>query len=319
MDQDWSANISIPMQNIRWENGKASIPKVEFYINNTCNLTCENCNRFNNHHFTGWQNFNDYKEIIEQWSEHVVFEKLVIMGGEPLLNPSLLDWIDGLNQIFKNHVQILSNGLLLHKNKKLYDRLDGTYAYNNYIGISWHNRNHAQVLEEHINGFLQAPIQKEQSHDPLQNGSTITYIDANQVKIVVWVQDEFYDAAVHKNANNRFTLYDNDPHQAHSQCGFAIHKNYHMIKGKLYKCGPVALFPEFHQQHNFDLPEQDIDLLHSYVPLEVDQFPTLGKVFLDSIDDVLPQCKFCPVNLQSNLIYPTVKGKQLPKTNDSLS
>ena len=82
-----------------------------------------------------------------------------------------------------------------------------------------------------------------------------------------------------------------------------------MIKGKLFKCGPVALFPEFHQQHNFDLSLEDIELLNSYKPLCVEEFEEHGQQFLIDIDNALPQCKFCPVNVTLDLIYPTVKGK----------
>ena len=140
--------------------------------------------------------------------------------------------------------------------------LDGSNGYNNYIGISWHNRHHSSLLDQYIYGFLQEPISKTQSDDILKHGSTITYLDTNNVKNDVWVQDEFYQAAVQKNYNGNFTLHNNDPTLAHSQCGFAQNKNYHLIKGKLYKCGPVALFPEFHEQNNFDLPQDDIDLLY---------------------------------------------------------
>lgn len=298
------------MQSIRWENGKAVIPKIEFYINNTCNLTCNNCNRFNNHKFNGWQNFHDYEEDLKKWSEYITIEKLVIMGGEPLLNPSLIAWIEGLNKIFNKHVQILSNGLLLHKNKKLYHMLHRHNKHYNYIGISWHNPNHKQLLLEQLHSFMENPVCVSGNIDSnLKSGDQITFVDDNKVKILVWVQDEFYQAAVQKNYNGNFTLHNNDPTLAHSQCGFAQNKNYHLIKGKLYKCGPVALFPEFHEQNNFDLPQDDIDLLYAYKPLSVDEFQTKGKDFLNSIDDVLPQCKFCPVNLKPELIYPEVKGK----------
>jgi hypothetical protein len=56
----------------------------------------------------------------------------------------------------------------------------------------------------------------------------------------------------------------------------------------------VALMPEFDQQHNFDISSQDRELLHSYLPLSVNEFESRGQNFLNHIDDVIPQCKFCP-------------------------
>ena len=72
---------------------RIKIPKVEFYITNICNLTCEDCNRFNNHDFKGWQAWDDFKETYQQWSQYVELDQVVILGGEPLLNPTFIDWI----------------------------------------------------------------------------------------------------------------------------------------------------------------------------------------------------------------------------------
>ena len=67
-----------------------------------------------------------------------------------------------------------------------------------------------------------------------------------------------------------------------------------MIRGGIYKCGPAALMPEFDQQYNFDISEEDKKLLYSYRPLTVEDFDTRGREFFDHIDDEIPQCKFCP-------------------------
>jgi len=288
------------------------IHKVEFYINHTCNLTCANCNRFNNHNFVGWQRFSDHEEALTKWAQHIEIEQIVIMGGEPLLNPSLLDWIDGLNRLFKNSVQILTNGTRLSKTKKLYPALRNRYR--NWLGISWHNRNHKDMLLEQINGFLTHPIKYPNNiNDALQTGSTLEFVDATGVKIVIDVQDHFSSAAITKNDNGRFTLHNNNPKLAHEACAFAQYKCYHMISGKLYKCGPVALFPDFDQQHTLDISESDRQLINSYIPLSADDLETKGQEFLNNIDNVIPQCKFCPTlnDTSYELIYPEVKVKSL--------
>jgi len=286
------------------------IPKVEFYINHTCNLTCENCNRFNNHNFVGWQRFSDHKAALEKWATKVTIKQIVIMGGEPLLNPSLLDWVTGLNRIFRRQVQILSNGTRLSKTPKLYKLLGG--KIDNWIGISWHNRNHKDMLLKQINAFMTHPIKYPKNIDSdLKTNDTLTFKDARNVRIVVWVQDNFMSAAVHKNNQGKFTLYDNDPKEAHSDCVFVKYKSYHMINTKLYKCGPVALFPDFDKQHNFDIPDSDRHLINNYKPLCIDEFDTRGVEFLKNIDNVIPQCKFCPTWKDSShkIIYPEVKVK----------
>lgn len=308
------------MDSISWqENSVAIIPKIEFYINNTCNLTCNNCNRFNNHHFTGHQKWHDYSEIMAKWAQHIKINQVVIMGGEPLLNPTLIDWVKGLNSLWPQSVQILSNGTRLNHVKGLYDLLTypvSPHSGNNWIGISWHNTSDDSILEE-IHKFLQGSIKISGPERPVF-GSETTFIDSNGVQIKLWLQNEFGPAAVHRNHEGKFTLFNNDPVQVHQGCGFAQFKCYHMIKGKLYKCGPVALFPEFNEQLGLDLSNEDRELINSYVPLSVEEFETNGQHFLKSIDDVLPQCKFCPAGWRytPEVIYPTIKNTKYENINN---
>ena len=70
-----------------------------------------------------------------------------------------------------------------------------------------------------------------------------------------------------------------------------------MIKGKLYKCGPAALFPEFDQQHGFDISDEDRAILNSYRPLSPYEYSERAAEFLANIDNQLAMCKFCPESL----------------------
>jgi hypothetical protein len=83
-----------------------------------------------------------------------------------------------------------------------------------------------------------------------------------------------------------------------------------MIKGRLYKCGPAALFPEFDDQHGFDISDEDRAILHSYRPLTADTYLTKGAEFLDTIDNQLDMCKFCPESLEyKNRLFAVTKNK----------
>ena len=130
----------------------------------------------------------------------------------------------------------------------------------------------------------------------ITRGADYAFLDQNGVKISASVQDSFYNISIYSNSNGKLTLHNNDPELAHRDCGFVKYKNYHFIRGKLYKCGPVALMPEFDQQHTLTISDEDRNILNSYQPLTVDNFAQHGKDFLDNIDNVIPQCKFCPTN-----------------------
>lgn len=270
---------------------KISIKKVEFYITNVCNLTCEYCNRFNNLNFKGWQDWNDYKDTYARWSDLLEIDQIVVMGGEPLLNPSICDWATGLSKTWGRGVQILSNGTRINHVKNFYDTLRN---YNVWIGVTLHNLDHAESIIAEVERFLQPPINKISGKENNAYGAEILLIDSNKVKIPFWITDSFLQNAILRDNNGVWTLHDSDPVAAHEICGFAQGKCYHFIRGKLYKCGPVALLPELDTQIGLQLSQQDRILLTSYKPLTLENFDSYHEEFFDKLDDPIPQCKFCP-------------------------
>lgn len=282
------------------------VPNIEFYITNVCNLTCTDCNRFNNHDFRGWQDWADYASDYEIWAQHIRLQRITIMGGEPLLNPTVLDWVDGINDLWQRRVQILTNGTRLNHVPKLYDRLvrfreQDNFYRGNWIGVSIHNPRDRDRYFDEIKQFLQGDIQYHHQHDAdnVDNcqtwGAAHAFVDSNGMRVHAWEYTSFYPAAVHMNDRGRLSLYDNDPETAHRGCGFAMFKCYHFIRAKIYKCGPVALFAEFDLQHALDLSDSDRLLVNSYHPLTVDSVADQGRDFFATIDQPIPQCKFCPV------------------------
>jgi hypothetical protein len=267
------------------------IDKLEFYITNVCNLTCSGCNRYNNYKFSGWERWADAEPILKKWAEKIDIRHPVILGGEPLLNPDIVDWIQGINRLWPDHsgVQVQSNGTRLDLVDGLYDVLQ----YGNWIGISLHADEHREPLFARIRNFLKPPIiETENPADPI--GSRWQFVDVKKKYIHVWNNDHFVQSNIIEQANGRFGLYNSNPDVAHENCTYRRFKNYHMINGRIYKCGPVALMPQFDDQYSFDLSDEDREIMRGYRGLAVDEFDTCGQEFLDNIDNVIPQCKFCP-------------------------
>jgi hypothetical protein len=287
---------------------KHTFSKIEFYITNVCNLTCEGCNRFNNYNFAGWQRWSDYESTYEKWADYINIEHMVLLGGEPLLNPDIIDWIRGLNRVFHTNVQILSNGTRINQVKGLYEALQ---VNGNWMGISWHNPDTIDEFDVSVRQFLKGNVVKvDKEHPDNPFGSHMMWMDENRVKIPLWIQYDFYDSAIRAKPGGGYGLHNSNPLIAHNSCGFARFKNYHFIKGKLYKCGPAALFPEFDQQHKFDISVEDREILHSYQPLTADTYTTAGSEFLANLDKPLAMCKFCPESLDyKNRLFAVSKNK----------
>lgn len=300
------------------------LPNVEFYITNVCNLTCTNCNRFNDYDFKGWQRWSDYESLYEQWSKKLRLQRVTILGGEPLLNPTVMDWVDGINRLWDKPVNLLTNGTRLNHVPDLYNRLNQYTPSNmtkNWIGVSLHNANDRERCFEEIRKFLKGDIKYVHKDDPenennaYTSGGTHAFVDSNRMKVCVWEYDEFHTSAIVRNKFGQLTLHNSDPVQAHKVCGFAMFKCLHFIRGQLYKCGPSALFPEFDQQHPLAISAEDRVLINSYRPLTVDAIDTEGYDFIND-NNPIPQCKFCPVEFSMTKLQAVTKKKNSTSSYD---
>jgi organic radical activating enzyme len=292
--------------------------KVEFYITNVCNLTCNNCNRFNNFNFKGHQRWEDYAEVYQQWSDLIELQSIVVMGGEPLLNPTIKEWVVGLADIFNCDVQILTNGLQLNRVPGLYDTIKA-YANDHrkfiHLQVSLHNLDHFDFLRQQILTFLDGPCKEwgkylnqpaPKFHRDYQ--AYYTAQDKNNVQINMHVDNSFFTSAVQLGEDGRYRVHNSDPLEAHSQCGFVRYKSYHFIEGGIYKCGPAALLPKFDQQLGLDLTDQQRAIMNAYQPFTVEQVRQQGTEILTKIDQPIEQCQFCPTQFTNNVIWPDKKS-----------
>lgn len=299
--------------------------KVDFYVTNVCNYTCEDCNRFNNHSFTGWQRWSDYADTYAEWAKRVKIKAAVIMGGEPTLNPTLSEWVNGLYTTFRADVQILSNGSHLLESRGLYSALsqtDPTIFGTKHIGISLHNLDDFETIRSNIVKFLSGKITEWgrlinvpvpdywAAQGPYWDHAYVA-VDSNGVLIQIFISNEFGKSAITLSTDGKFSVFNNnsvEADQAFNNCAFAQYKSYHFIHGKLYRCAPVGLLPEFDQQHNLNLTDEDRALLNSYQPLTIENFDSYSDQFLKTIDNQIPQCKFCSPYTGHTKIFPIRKG-----------
>lgn len=268
--------------------------RLEFYITNVCNLTCNGCNRYNNYKFSGFWPWEEAEPVVRAWAEKIDVKHPVILGGEPLLHPDIVKWINGLKEIFPNYsgVQVQSNGTRIDCVKGLYEALDPMTG--NWIGISIHNPDDREEIFVRIRNFLNRyPVTETQDPDHWM-GSDYQFVDTNKVFVHAWMSNKFVQSNIIEQADGGYTLYQSNPTVAHENCTFRRFKNYHMIRGKIYKCGPAALMPEFDQQYTFNISDDDRQLLNSYNALSLDNYDAQGAEWLANIDNEIAQCKFCP-------------------------
>lgn len=128
-----------------------------------------------------------------------------------------------------------------------------------------------------------------------KNNDPNRWQDKNGIRIQLSLSVNFYASAVkYDPVQHSLNLHHSDPKDAMQVCSFK--KCHHFIQGKLYKCGPVGILPEFIKQFPVDITEEERTLLNSYVAAE-HTWPTekLEK-FIKGLRDAEPidQCRFCP-------------------------
>lgn len=279
---------------------KLKIPYAEFYITNVCNLACNGCNRFNNYNFRGFQQWEDHAEQYRQWAQEINIGNIGILGGEPLLNPTFMDWVTGISKLWPNStIKIITNGFQLAKVRDLYQLLESNHKIRLWVGI--HNKQHKREIIQTVKEFTQAPHTVDFNSDNYYR-QYMTITDANGVCIQVEYNWWFHQGAIVKQ-DNELTLHNSDPEQAHAICHMKT--CHHFIRGKLYKCGVVALLPEFAEQHKLTLSNEDKELLNSYRPLSL--IDSNKAEFIDNLNNPIDQCKFCPAAYHGDQIWAQLK------------
>jgi organic radical activating enzyme len=137
---------------------KYYLDEINFAITNICNFNCENCNRFSNYAFSGFQLWQDYKETYKKWSDIISFGKWTVLGGEPTTNKDYLEWLKGLHELWPEvQGELLTNGSLLKPtDTKLYEFLKSTNG-KVHINIGLHNIHRRKEIIEFCLKFLKSP------------------------------------------------------------------------------------------------------------------------------------------------------------------
>jgi hypothetical protein len=243
---------------------------IEIYITNECNLTCSNCNRFNNYNFKGHYSWKDSAYAIQQWSQRIDAPMITIIGGEPSLHPELPQWTEGVATAWPDRpVMIQTNGL-----KPI-------------IEMPWWNELTKKFKNIGCGVAVHSPAMKDKLKKSWNNSGG--HFDA-------W---QFNDCAI-VDCGDYFNIHDNDPEKAFDCCNL---KHCHTIfQGRLYKCSTMALLPEFSKQYLVNFSEQQRQLLDSYKSLTHDCSDQDLRDFFTDRDSAIPQCSFCTDTDNVNIV-----------------
>lgn len=285
---------------------KQRLNYAEIYITNVCNYSCTNCQSLNNFAFKGHQRWEDYQSEYELLSNQLDINTVQIIGGEPTLNPDFEKWVDGISKLWPNSkLQISTNGsrldkitdqtyqtLLKHKGT-LWITCHDIELYNGFLDFSKSFLDKIVSDTDNADGCDWKTDYEKSKTDPSIKLRTVSrkLIDEHGVEVILDWSQAFVPNVVDVVDKHYLKMnYNSDPVEAHDICYF---KTCHQInKGKLYKCPLVSVLPNFLDQFNVDMLEDDRVIAYSYQPLSANDNNVAD--FVNNINQPIPQCKFCP-------------------------
>ena len=126
---------------------------------------------------------------------------------------------------------------------------------------------------------------------------SIVFLNNQNVRIECVPAWHFADSAlIHSSTDNSVSLRNSDANKAASVCEFIRSNCHHFVRGKFYKCGVVALLPEFIKQFSVIASKSQQDLIKSYIPAEASWGTDQLELFMKNLinGEVIDQCSLCP-------------------------
>jgi organic radical activating enzyme len=208
---------------------RLTLPFIETMATQVCNLACPGCTNYSDLSHTGYVSWNQGKQWIEPWLNLFDIPDFGIIGGEPLINPELDQWLLGLRNLMpESQLRLTTNGLLLHKWPQLLDLIN--YIGNCVFKITVHVDD--LVLEQEINKIFQS-----QSWEPVDEYGISRWKNTHGVRLQINRPQTFLKTYL----GNYDTMapHHSKPADAFSAC---VQKTCPLLyQGKIYKCSTSAL------------------------------------------------------------------------------
>jgi organic radical activating enzyme len=257
---------------------------IEIYITNECNLTCKNCNRYNNYNFSGHYSWQANQQAIMAWSKRITAPLITIIGGEPALHPDLYEWTELVCTAWPDcPVIIQSNGTIRHPRT-----LDIKLDFKN-IGF---------CASLHQEGMMKLLVKNKF----MPNRNVINNTEFTECALV--------DQGTH------FEVHNSDPKKAFEAC--AMRHSHTIFEGRLYKCPMVAVLPEFIKQYQVNLTESQSNNLFEYQSLTPDCSQQQLEQFVNNRNSHVEQCRLCPETHILNKVTFHPSSKNRPKLADQI-
>lgn len=215
---------------------KPVLPFLEIMLTQVCNLSCAGCSTYSDYRHQGYSDWPTTQQWLQQWLEKISIEDIGFMGGEPLINPRVLAWLEGVRELLPHsRIRFPTNALLLEK-------------YWNVVEWLYRDGNAVLKITNHTDGAVLATIDRlrDAYHwEPIREYGIDRWITDTGLRLQINTPTKFTQTFQGTYTNMQPWL--SDPEEAYANCH---QQTCPMLwQGRIYKCSTSALTQSAWQTH----------------------------------------------------------------------
>jgi hypothetical protein len=266
---------------------KFELPFLETMITQACNLSCHGCTNYSDINFPGYVTWEQGRHWLSAWNQKLEIRDFGIIGGEPLINPEVDDWILGARSLLPNaQIRFTTNGLLLRKHIHLLDLFQeiGNCVFKITVHVN------DTKLEELIEEILDS-----RSWESVCEHGITRWKTGNNFRLQI--NRPNYFLKTYLNDYHDMTPHDSDPNAAFAIC---IQQTCPLLHdGRIYKCSTAGLLKQTLEK--FGNP--NVEKWENYIDhgIGLDSNDDDIRRFLDNFGKPNKICGQCPDNTATKI------------------
>ena len=265
---------------------KPTLPFLELMLTQVCNLSCAGCSTYSDYNHRGYQDWKKTSEWLVQWLERIAIEDIGFMGGEPLINPTVMTWLNGVRKLLPaSRIRFPTNGLILDRH---WDVVEWLYNDGNAV----------LKITNHTDGAVLDTIDRLRSTyqwEPIHEYGIDRWITDTGLRLQINRPEKFTQTFQGTYVNMQ--PWHSNPDSAYANCH---QQTCPMLwKGRIYKCSTSALTKEAWSAHgspNAEAWEEYFDT-QTNGSIGIESSDTDVENFCDNFGKSHSICQQCPTAL----------------------
>ncbi|TWU54841.1 Cyclic pyranopterin monophosphate synthase [Rubripirellula tenax] len=257
------------------------LPALEYHLAHSCNLSCQQCSHYSNLKLAGSMPTVEQADAdYSRWSQRLRPKRFALLGGEPLLNPNVIQHIHlAADHWTGSDLMLVTNGFFLHRFPDLPAVLVETGCR---LEVSQHGTH-----DDYVKRFREVKhlVWRWREDHP---GIQIKIRQSHRG----WMRQ-------HNIENGKPMPFDSNPNAAYRVC---LQKTCTQLgeNGFLFKCPALAYFAQLESKLKLNnLPQWQ--LFRDYKAIAADATDDELRTFIET--KAVPQCGLCPSH-RTKFVHP---------------